>query len=75
MCYSYLWLLFYLICLLTKFDQKNDRDRVDEALLLSFKECRDKTLKHDSKANSLYCASLVYASGRKFEPLISEEEK
>lgn len=40
-------------------DRKKDRDEVDESLLLAFQAGRDKMLKHYTKTNWLYCASLV----------------
>lgn len=40
-------------------DAKEDRDSIDEQLILAFQKGRDKLMKHYSKFNWIYCISLV----------------
>jgi len=40
-------------------DRKIDRNEIDECLLTAFQAGRDKMLKHYSKTNWIYCASLI----------------
>lgn len=48
-------------------DQKENRRQVDETLLLSFQNRRDKMLKHYAKSNWIYCACLILDPRHKTE--------
>lgn len=48
-------------------DRKIDRNEIDECLLTAFQAGRDKMLKHYSKTNWIYCASLILDPRHKIE--------
>lgn len=48
-------------------DEKIIRTAIDEQLILSFQEARDKILKHYKKTNWIYCISLILDPRHKAE--------